>query len=77
MGNLKPFRNTESEKISLSEESDKIRGFVRETAEKIGVSERTIEREIQIATNLSDEVKQMIRGTELADRRKDLLAISR
>ena len=77
LGNLKQFRNTESDKMTLSEESDKIRGFVRETAEKIGVSERTIERELQIATNLSDEVKQMIRGTELADRKMDLLEISR
>jgi ParB family chromosome partitioning protein len=73
--NLKQFRNTESEKISLSEESDKIKGFVRETAEKIGVSERTIEIEIQIARDLSDEVKEMIRGTELEDRKMDLLSI--
>jgi len=63
-------RNTENDNLSLSEESDKIKGFVKETAEKLGVSERTIEREIQIATNLSEEVKQMIWDTELADRKE-------
>ena len=77
MGNLKPFRNTERCNLHLSGKSDKNKGFVRETAEITGLDESTIKREIQIATNLSDEVKDMIRGTELADRRKDLLAISR
>jgi hypothetical protein len=28
--------------LRISEETDKIKGFVRETAEKIGVSKRTI-----------------------------------
>jgi dTDP-4-dehydrorhamnose 3,5-epimerase-like enzyme len=53
------------------------RGFVKEVSEKLGVSEREIRESIQIAKNLSDEVKEMIRGTELADRKMDLLAISR
>jgi hypothetical protein len=48
---------------------------VSETSEKTGISERTIYRELQIATNLSDEVKQMIRETELANRKMDLLSI--
>jgi hypothetical protein len=73
--NLKPFRNTESDNLSFSDKSDEIKGFVKETSEKLDVSRRTVERYIQIATNLSDEVKQMIRETELANRKMDLLSI--
>ncbi len=40
-------------------ESDKIKGFVRETAEELGISERTIEREIQIATNLKEIYEEL------------------
>jgi hypothetical protein len=50
-------------------------GFVREVAEKTGLDESTIKREIQIAKNISDEVKDMIRETELANRKMDLLSI--
>jgi len=75
LGNLKQFRDTERCNLHLSGESDKNKGFVREIAEKTGLDESTIKRELQIATNLSDEVKDMIRGTELADRKMDLFSI--
>jgi ParB family chromosome partitioning protein len=74
--NLKPFRNTEKCNLHLSGKTDKNKGFVREVAEKTGLDESTIKREIQIATNISDEVKDMIRNTELANRKMDLLEIS-
>ena len=77
LGNLKQFRSTESAKIAISENLNNTKRFVSETSEKTGISERTIYLELQIATNLLDEVKQMIRGTELADRKMDLLAVSR
>jgi hypothetical protein len=73
--NLIQFRNTESDNLSFSDKSDEIKGFVKETSEKLDVSRRTVERYIQIATNISDEVKDMIRGTELANRKMDLLSI--
>jgi hypothetical protein len=73
--NLIQFRDTESDNLSFSDKSDEIKGFVKETSEKLDVSRRTVERYIQIATNLSDEVKQMIRETELANRKMDLLSI--
>ena len=51
--------------------------FTEDTAEKTGQSRRTIEQEIQIARDISPEVKEKIRDTELADRKKDLLMLAR
>jgi hypothetical protein len=53
------------------------KGFVEKMARELGWSKRTIYENLQAAENLSDEVKQMIRDTILADRKKILLAISR
>jgi ParB family chromosome partitioning protein len=85
--NLKQFRNTETAGPAVSVETPgpgvsvahpvKHKGFVDEISEKTGLSKSLIWEEIQIAKNLTDEVKEMIRGTELADRKMDLLAISR
>ena len=76
--NLKQFRNTETPESGVSVEHPvKHRGFVEEISEKTGLSKSLIWEEIQIATNLSEEVKQMIWDTELADRKTDLLEISR
>jgi hypothetical protein len=73
--NLIQFRDTEVAKVATSENLNNTKRFVSETSEKTGISERTIYRELQIATNLSDEVKDMIRETELANRKMDLLSI--
>ena len=75
LGNLKQFMNTE-----VADERNFGKGvkrFTKKEEEKTGVSERSIYEYIQIATDLTEEVKDMIRKTELADRKKDLLAISR
>ena len=53
------------------------KGFVEKMSRQLGLSKRTIYENLQAAENLSDEVKQMIRDTILADRKKILLAISR
>jgi hypothetical protein len=71
--NLKQFRNTEKCKNHLSGIFDKKKGFVREVAERTGLDESTVKKDLQIATRLSDEVKDIIRDTELADRKMDLL----
>lgn len=73
--NLKQFMNTE-----VADERNFGKGvkrFTKKEEEKTRVSERSIYEYIQIATNLTEEVKDMIRETELADRKKDLLAISK
>jgi hypothetical protein len=50
--NLKQFRNTEIATLTTSENLNNTKRFVSETSEKTGISERTIYRELQIATNL-------------------------
>jgi len=51
--------------------------FAKDTSEKTGQSRRVIEENIQIAKNISPEVKDKIRDTELADRKTDLLRLAR
>lgn len=51
--------------------------FAADTAAKAGVSERTVQHEVQIATAIADDVKDEIRGTPIADRKADLIELSR
>ncbi|MZP57139.1 MAG: ParB N-terminal domain-containing protein [Bacteroidales bacterium] len=51
--------------------------FTTDTANKTGKSKSTIKEEIQIARDIAPEVKEKIRDTELADRKTDLLRLSR
>jgi len=51
--------------------------FTEDTASKIGVSPRTIRRDVQIAEDLADEVKEAIRNTDLADNKTELLRLAR
>lgn len=51
--------------------------FTEDTASKIGVSPRTVQREVQIAEDLADEVKEAIRNTDLADNKTELLRLAR
>lgn len=51
--------------------------FAQDTAEKLGVSRRTIERQVQIARNLVPETKDIIRDSNTLVTRKDALALSR
>jgi len=61
----------------LENEINSVSSFTEDTAEKTGRSRRTIEQEIQISKNISPEVKDKIRDTELADRKTDLLRLAR
>jgi hypothetical protein len=75
LGNLIPFRNSE---VSLNETSDgNVKDFVSDVSEKTGMSKTTIYEYLEIGQRITDEVGEMIRGTELEDRKKDLLEISR
>ena len=49
--------------------------FVVDTAEKIGVSRATVERQIQTAKNLTPEAKEIIRGSKVS--KTDALKLSR
>lgn len=51
--------------------------FAADTATKLGVSERSVQHDVQIATNIVDDVKEAIRATPLADNKTELLALAR
>lgn len=51
--------------------------FATDTARKTGQSARTVQHEVQIARALPQEVRDAIRGTEIADSKTDLLALAR
>ncbi|MFH1013595.1 MAG: ParB N-terminal domain-containing protein [Thermoplasmatota archaeon] len=51
--------------------------FTKDASKKIGMAQRTIQSDIQIATGLDDDVKEQIRDTPLADRKEDLLKLAR
>lgn len=54
-----------------------VASFNKDTATKTGISERGIFQDIQIANDIAPAVKDIIRDTGLADRKTDLLSISR
>lgn len=61
-----------------TDESDSsVLTFTTTAAKDAGVTERAVQTSIQIAKNLSPEVKDAIRGSELADRKTDLLNLAR
>jgi N6-adenosine-specific RNA methylase IME4 len=51
--------------------------FTADTAKATGISRRVVQEEVQIASRLSPEVREAIRGTEMADSKVDLLALAR
>lgn len=54
-----------------------VASFNKDTATKTGLSERVVRQDIQIANDIAPAVKDIIRDTDLADRKTDLLSISR
>lgn len=67
-----------SEKIRTSKcRSDFDKSFVQDTAEKLGVGKRTIERQIQTARNLTPEAKQIIRDSDTKISKKAAMKLSR
>jgi ParB family chromosome partitioning protein len=56
---------------------NKFASFAADTASKTGRDKRTIQQAVQIATNLSDGVKEKIRSLPIADKKNDLLHLAR
>ena len=54
-----------------------VSSFAQDTAEKLGVGRRTVERQVQIAKRLTPETKGIIRGSAVPVTRKEALALSR
>lgn len=57
--------------------SDSVKSFVQDTAEKLGVSPRTVEVQIQTAKNLTPSTKEIIRTSDASITKKDALKLSR
>ncbi len=64
--------NNVSDKMSLTSKS-----FVQDTAEKLGVVPRTIERQIQTAKNLTPETKEIIKKSDQKISKETALKLSR
>ena len=67
-----PGRGNTSDKTS----ADKRASFVKDTAEKMQVSPRTVHENISIANNLTPETQEIVRGTQLENKKTDLLGLS-
>ena len=57
--------------------SDFNKSFVTDTAEKLGVSKRTVEENIQLAKDLTPKAKEIIKNSSEKVKKKDMLRVSR
>ena len=74
-------RNLPGHASNYGSSGDKVTGeekpFSRDTAEKMGVSPRTVERHVQIAENLSPETKEILHGADTKITKQNLTKLSR
>lgn len=54
-----------------------VSSFAADTAAKTGLTPRTIQQDVQIATKIAPDVRDAIRDTPLADSKRDLLELAR
>lgn len=71
-----PFRGNQHQEVG-DKMTQTTKSFAQDTAEKLGVGKRTVERQIQTAKNLTAEVKDIIRGNGTKITKKDALKLSR
>ena len=74
-------RNLPGHASNYESSGDKLTGeekpFSQDTAEKMGVSPRTVERHVQIAENLTPETKEILRGADTKITKQNLTKLSR
>lgn len=74
-------RNLPGHASNYESSSDKLTGeekpFSQDTAEKMGVSPRTVERHVQIGENLMPEAKEILYGTNKKITKQNLMKLSR
>lgn len=71
-----PFRGNQHREVS-DKMTQTSKSFAQDTAEKLGIGRRTVERQVQIAKNLTPETKEIIRASDTFITRKEALALSR
>lgn len=71
-----PFRGNQHREVG-DKLTQTTKSFSQDTAEKLGISRRTVERQVQIAKKLTPETKKIIRDSDTLITRKEALALSR
>ena len=71
-----PFRGNQHQEVN-DKMSQTTKSFAQDTAEKLGVNKRTVERQIQAAKNLTTEAKDIIRDAGAKITKTDVLKLSR
>jgi len=56
--------------------NDNVSSFAADTADKTGLSERTVQRDVRVAERLAPDVRDAIRDTEIADNKRALAALA-
>ena len=75
---IKHGGDRKSEKIkSRAARLDSDKSFVRDTADKLGISTRSVEEKIQIARDVTPKAQEIIQDTDRKIKKKDLLKLSR
>lgn len=69
------FRGNQHQNVVGENFSATTKSFVQDTADKLGVSPRTVELQIQTAKNLTPEAKEIIKGAKVT--KSDALKLSR
>ena len=69
------FRGNQHQNVVGENFSATTKSFVQDTADKLGVSPRTVELQIQTAKNLTPEAKKIIKGAKVT--KSDALKLSR
>ena len=67
-------RKSETIKSSICRD-DPVKSFAEDTAEKMGVSPRTVERHVQIAENLTPEAKDVLRNADRKITKRKIILI--
>jgi len=77
-GGFKGNQHKNSKRSVVTEDSSvTTKSFVQDTAEKLGVTPRTVEKQIQTAKNLTPETKTIIRETDTKIGKEEALKLSR
>lgn len=72
-----PFRGNQHRQAVGDKMSATAKSFVQDTADKIGVAPRTVERQIRVARNLTPEAKEIIREANTRLSKKTAMELSR
>lgn len=71
------FRGNQHQKVVSENFSATTRSFTQDTAEKLGVTPRTIELQVQMAKNLTPETKALIKSNDIKITKTDAMKLSR